>query len=225
VPKPKRPRRALPVQPLPAAGEPAEQRRSAHERPERADAARNRARILEAARTLFAERGVDAVSLEEVATAAGVGKATLFRRFGDRGALFVALLDEHERELQDAVLRGGPPLGPGAPPQRRLMAFLDALLALSYEHRELLLASETARPGARLRTGAYSVWHRHVSWLLGQLRSGEDADLLAHLLLAAFDAELLTALRNQGRSQRSVRDAIRLLANALAVGRSPRRVD
>ena len=215
MPTQKRASRALPVEHLPATGA----------RPERADAARNRARILEAARTLFAERGVDAVSLEEVAKAAGVAKATLFRRFGDRGALFVALLDEHERELQDALLRGEPPLGPGAPPQRRLMAFLDALLALSYEHRELLLASETARPGARLRTGAYSVWHRHVSWLLGQLRSGEDADLLAHLLLAAFDAELLTALRNQGASQRSVRDAIRLLANALAVGRSPRGVD
>jgi AcrR family transcriptional regulator len=165
------------------------------------------------------------VSLEEVAQSAGVGKATLFRRFGDRGALFVALLDEHERELQDAVLRGAPPLGPGAPPEERLMAFLDALLALSYEHRDLLLASETARPGARLRTGAYAAWHRHVSWLLGQLRAGDEVALLAHLLLAAFDAELLSALGDQGRSQRSVRDAIGVVARALAVGTSESGVD
>ena len=184
-------------------------------RPERADAARNRARILEAARSLFAERGVREVSLEEVARAAGVGKATLFRRFGDRGALFLALLDEHERELQDAVLRDEPPLGPGASPRARLLAFLDALLRLSLEHRELLLASETARPGARLQTGAYAFWHRHVSWLLGESRPPADPDLLAHVLLAAFDAELLTALREQGHDEASVGDAIRAVAEAL----------
>jgi AcrR family transcriptional regulator len=184
-------------------------------RPERADAARNRARILEAARSLFAERGVREVSLEEVARAAGVGKATLFRRFGDRGALFLALLDEHERELQDEVLRGEPPLGPCAPPRARLLAFLDALLRLSLEHRELLLASETARPGARLQTGAYAFWHRHVSWLLGESRPPADPDLLAHVLLAAFDAELLTALQEQGRDEASVGDAIRAVAEAL----------
>jgi AcrR family transcriptional regulator len=188
---------------------------NANPRPERADAARNRARILDAARSLFAERGVRDVSLEEVARAAGVGKATLFRRFGDRGALFLALLDEHERELQDAILRGAPPLGPGAPARERLLAFLDALLRLSLEHRELLLASETARPGARLQTGAYAFWHRHVSWLLGELRAAGDPDLLAHLLLAAFDAELLTALQEQGRDEASVRDAIRAVADAL----------
>jgi AcrR family transcriptional regulator len=184
-------------------------------RPERADAARNRARILDAARSLFAERGVREVSLEEVARAAGVGKATLFRRFGDRGALFLALLDEHERELQDAVLRGAPPLGPGASARQRLLAFLDALLRLSLEHRELLLASETARPGARVQTGAYAFWHRHVSWLLGELGAAGDPDLLAHLLLAAFDAELLTALQDQGRDEASVRDAIHAVATGL----------
>jgi AcrR family transcriptional regulator len=119
-----------------------------------------RARILEAARSLFAERGVREVSLEEVARAAGVGKATLFRRFGDGGALFLALLDEHERELQDEVLRGEPPLGPGAPPSA-------------------------------------------------------DPDLLAHLLLAAFDAELLTALQEQGRDEATVRDAIRAVVEAV----------
>jgi AcrR family transcriptional regulator len=185
-------------------------------RPERADAARNRARILKAARALFAERGPAEVTLGEVAKAAGVGKATLFRRFGDRGALFLALLDEHERELQDAVLRGEPPLGPGAPARERLVAFLDALLALSLEHRDLLVASETARPGARLQTGAYAFWHRHLSVLLGELRATGDPDLLAHLLLAAFDAELLTALLDQGREEVSVREAIRSLALAIS---------
>jgi AcrR family transcriptional regulator len=54
--------------------------------------------------------------MDAVAAEAGVGKGTLFRRFGDRAGLAVALLDERERDLQAAVLSGPPPLGPGAPP-------------------------------------------------------------------------------------------------------------
>ena len=163
-------------------------------RPERADAARNRQRLLAAARRLFAEHGVDGVSLEAVAREAGVGKATLFRRFGDRQALFLALLDEHERALQDALLRGQPPLGPGAPPRERLLAFIAALLALSLEHREFLLASETSKPLARHRTGAYHAWHQHLTSLITDLRPDTDPALPAHLLLAWFDAELLSHL-------------------------------
>ncbi len=175
---------------------------------ERADAARNRARILDAARRLFDERGVADVSLEEVAREAGVGKATLFRRFGDRQALFLALLDEHERDLQERLLTGPPPLGPHDDPLARLHAFADALLDLSLAHRELLLGSETARPLARLGTGAYGVWHRHASVLLTQARQDADADVLAHLLLAGFDAELLTALTDAGVPGARVRDAL-----------------
>ena len=73
---------------------------------ERADAARNRRKILEAAQTLFAERGVECVSMDDVARAAHVGKGTLYRRFGDRASLAFALLDERERALQEACIRG-----------------------------------------------------------------------------------------------------------------------
>lgn len=54
---------------------------------ERADAARNRAKVLAAATKLFAEEGVEAVSMDAVAAEAGVGKGTLFRRFGDKAGL------------------------------------------------------------------------------------------------------------------------------------------
>jgi AcrR family transcriptional regulator len=184
-------------------------------RPQRADAARNRRLILEAARRLFAERGVEQVSLEAVAHAAGVSKATLFRRFGDRQSLFLALLDEHERALQELLLHGAPPLGPGAGPRARLHAFVDGLLALSLEHREFLLASETARPLARLRTGAYVAWHRHISWLLSELRPDADASVLAHVLLGAFDAELLTALQGDGVAPGVLADAVHELVESL----------
>ena len=92
-------------------------------RPERADAARNRRKILDAAARLFDECGVTAVSLDAIAAAAGVGKGTLFRRFGDKSGLAAALLDDRERTLQEAILRGPAPLGPGAETNQRITAF------------------------------------------------------------------------------------------------------
>jgi AcrR family transcriptional regulator len=179
----------------------------AGERPERADAARNRERILDAAQRLIAKQGVQRVTLEDVAAEAGVGRATLFRRFPDRGALLLAMLDEHERELQDQVLNGPPALGPGAPPARRLMSFAEALFDLTREHRQLLLGSETTAPLARMRTGAYAVWHLHLVALLAELRQDADPDVLADLILGFYDAELQEFLAEE-RSRKDTRDLL-----------------
>ncbi|WP_207922597.1 TetR/AcrR family transcriptional regulator [Micromonospora sp. KC606] len=158
---------------------------------ERADAARNRTAILDAAARLFAEHGVAAVSLDQIAATAGVGKGTLFRRFGDKSGLAVALLDTRERVLQEAILYGPPPLGPGAPSAERLTAFVDAYLDYLLAHLDLVRMSETATPGARYRIGAYRFWHRHVAILLD---GSPDPDHAAHVLLAALAAEHIAAL-------------------------------
>ena len=63
------------------------------ERKLRADAARNRQRVLAAAAQVFAERGLD-VSLDEVAHAAGVGVGTVYRRFPNKEALIDALFED-----------------------------------------------------------------------------------------------------------------------------------
>ncbi len=180
---------------------------------ERADAARNRRRVLEAARQLFAERGVQAVTMSYVARAAGVAKGTIFHRFGDRPGLAQALVDEAERELQEQVLRGPPPLGPGAPPRERLTAFLDALLTLTAEHRDLLLEVDSAGPSARHRTGAYRAWLQHTVLLLEQAGTDGDRRLLAHALLAPLSPELLWHLEED---QRSDVDALRPVLAELA---------
>jgi AcrR family transcriptional regulator len=164
--------------------------------PERADAARNRRRILAAAEQLFAQRAVGDVTMGEIAAAAGVGKATVFRRFGDKATLLDELLGERERELQESILRGPPPLGPGAPPRERLHAFIAALAAFCEHHRHVLLASETSRPGARYMTGSYVAWQQHVALLVAELRPQLDAPVFADLLLAPFAGELLTHLRD-----------------------------
>jgi AcrR family transcriptional regulator len=155
---------------------------------ERADAARNRERILCAATRLFAERGAGCVSMDDVAEAAGVGKGTLFRRFGSRASLAAAVLSERERAFQEAIIRGEPPLGPGAPPVERLMAFGEALLETLESHPELLLAAETG--AARFEHPAYGVHRLHATLLLREADPGCDAELLADTLLAALSAEL-----------------------------------
>jgi AcrR family transcriptional regulator len=180
---------------------------------ERADAARNRARILETAARLFADRGVEAVTMDEIAAAAGVGKGTLFRRFGDRAGLALALLDESERALQERILRGPPPLGPGAPAHERLAAFLEALLALLEEHTDLIVCSETAAPGARYRGGPHAAWRTHVAVLLRESRPDADADLLAEAVLAPLAADLYRHLR---RDREVSADRIRTVVAELA---------
>ncbi|GIH79674.1 hypothetical protein Plo01_61030 [Planobispora longispora] len=177
---------------------------------ERADAARNRVKVLAAAARLFREKGVDNVSMDAVAAEAGVGKGTLFRRFGDKSGLAVALLDERERELQGAILSGPPPLGPGAPAGERLTAFVDAYLDYVLGHLDLVRMSETSSPGARYRIGAYRFWRLHVAILLAEARPGCDADPLAHALLAPLAADHLTALAGEYGEARA-RAAVRAL--------------
>jgi len=175
---------------------------------ERADAARNRARIVEAAQRLFAEEGVTGVTMEQVARAAGVGKGTVFHRFGDRAGLAMALLDDGERKLGDAVLRGPPPLGPGAPDRERLLAFVAALTDFTLANAELLIAADPGGRGGRYRTDAYAAWHLHVTSLLGGTPPHVDRGLLAHQLLAALSPDLLVHLRESGVGARQLRSSL-----------------
>jgi AcrR family transcriptional regulator len=125
-------------------------------RPLRADAARNRARILDAARTAFAEVGLD-VGVEEIARRAGVGKGTLYRRFPTKEALvraiFDDLLDELDRLVEDVGAEPEPGdafahfLGESVRRQASNQGFLDVVAQrlgaalLSTEQRRRFLAA------------------------------------------------------------------------------------
>jgi AcrR family transcriptional regulator len=161
---------------------------------ERADAARNRERILCTASRLFAERGADCVSMDDVAEAAGVGKGTVFRRFGSRAALAQAVLSEREAAFQEHIIRGEPPLGPGATPRERLIAFGEGVLDLLDRHALLVSAAEVG--GARFFSAPYGVYRLHVTLLLREADPGCDAELLAEMLLAALGADLFVHLRH-----------------------------
>jgi len=185
---------------------------------ERADAARNRLRVLAAAERLYAQRGVARVTMDDIAAAAGVGKGTLYRRFVDKGGLAVALLDERERELQQQILTGSPPLGPGAAPADRLVAYVAAYLVFLDRQLDLVLLSETSTPGARLRTGAHGFWTQHCRYLLTAAGTPDPA-LRADLLLAGLAAEQVRHWLHD--EHRALDDLSRQLAGAaLALARA-----
>ncbi|MEV0634756.1 helix-turn-helix domain-containing protein [Streptomyces sp. NPDC050619] len=162
----------------------------------RADAARNRARLLEAAAHLVAEHGAAGVTMEAVAVAANVGKGTVFRRFGDRTGLLTALLDHSEKKLQAAFLSGPPPLGPGAPPVERLRAFGRAQLRRSVDELDLQLAAEPS-PDRRFSHPARRVRFSHVALLLRQAVPDADSELLAHSLMGYLSPVLIHHLTKQ----------------------------
>jgi AcrR family transcriptional regulator len=162
----------------------------------RADAARNRARLLEAAARLIAEHGVAGVTMEAVAAAAQVGKGTVFRRFGDRTGLLMALLDHSSKKLQADFLGGPPPLGPGAPAVERLRAFGVAVLFRAAEQLDLQLAAQP-EPTRRFAHPSLRALHTHVTILLRQIVPDADCELLAQTLMGYLDPAMIHHLTRQ----------------------------
>ncbi|NLU82019.1 TetR/AcrR family transcriptional regulator [Rhodococcus sp. HNM0569] len=158
--------------------------------PERGDAARNRALLLDAAAHLVAELGADAVTMDAVACRAGVGKGTVFRRFGSRAGLMRSLLDHSEREIQHGFIFGPPPLGPGAPPCERLLAYGRARFGQIGVEGEILRASERVADD-RFGAPARAVALTHITALLRECGVDSDAALLAEALYAPLDASLV----------------------------------
>lgn len=162
-------------------------------RAERADAARNREQLLEAVREIIAEQGAEAVTMDGLAERAGLGKGTVFRRFGTRAGIFKALLDADERRFQEHVLSGLPPLGPGADPVARLVAYGRARIAFLVDNQAVARAAlDSSQP---VPAGAVPFSQPHIRMLLGQADVRlPSLDGLAIQLTAALEAPLLLFL-------------------------------
>jgi AcrR family transcriptional regulator len=165
--------------PIPLVGGPAVERR---------DAARNREALLVATQQLIDRCGVAAVTMDAVAHAAGVGKGTVFRRFESRAGLMAAMLDFRERDFQRRVISGPPPLGPGAPAMKRLVAFGRNRLVYNIEVARLL---EAAGRFGRRAAGAHSFSALHLAHLLGELGVSGDRMFLGAALLSPLEAVVL----------------------------------
>ena len=167
-------------------------------RAERADAARNRRHLLATARQMLAEQGQDTLTMDGLAARAGLGKGTVFRRFGTRAGIFAALLDDDEQAFQQQVLSGPPPLGPGAPPLERLIAYGRARTGFLIAHGDIARAALDGHQP--IPAGSQSPISKvHIRMLLGQLHlDGADLDMLATQLTAALDGPFLLYLAASG---------------------------
>ena len=184
---------------------------------ERADAAENRRRILAAARALANDRGAPALTMQAVASAAGVGKATVFHRFGDRDGLVRALLDEYMTGLQDGFLHGPPPLGPGAGAGQRLEAFMSELVSRTVDNLGAALIGEsltTSDPPP-----VYGALRLHVSLLIGEIDAERPAGTLAAYLLSAVAPSVLDRSLSAGDADATaLADAARRLVRGITAG-------
>ncbi|WP_406139989.1 TetR/AcrR family transcriptional regulator [Streptomyces sp. NBC_01089] len=173
------------------------------ERKPRKDAARNRVAVFAAADELFARcESPDAVTMADIAAAAGVGKATLFRAFGDRAGLIRALYEARLAPVRSAADEGPPPLGPATPPLLRVPALLDALLCFKLDNRHLALALEGGSGASPYRAEHYEWWHGLLRGALEEIPGFADGDFTAHALLAAVRADLVEHLAGQERTSR-----------------------
>lgn len=152
--------------------------------PKRRDAVRNRAALLDAAADLIAQSGSSAaLTMDAVATRAGVGKGTVFRHFGSRAGLMLSLLDHSEEK----ILTGKPPLGPGADPVERIVAYGRAKIALAPVQAEML----NEAGDAIYEHGAYWIAVNHIRQLLTESGSPCEPLLAAQSLYASLDARLV----------------------------------
>jgi AcrR family transcriptional regulator len=156
---------------------------------ERSDVVRNRAVILEAAGALF-DRATEAtaVTMDDVAAAAGVGKGTVFRRFGDQAGLLRSVFDARIAALVEQIEFGPVPLGPSTPPRERIRAALVATVQFKVENRQLtrLLERVEQRPtGASFfETPNYRWAHALLSQGLAEIGDPAHAQFSAHALLS-----------------------------------------
>jgi AcrR family transcriptional regulator len=164
---------------------------SVQDRPLRADAERNRKRLLDAARTLFAERGLD-VSMDDIAHAAGVGVGTVYRRFRSRDEIIDALFDERLEEMQ-ARARAAEE---DPDPWQALVEFFTASLRAQAQDRgfkQLLFSSDEGRAKVkRMRGHVVPVMERVIerAKAAGQLRQDVDVvdfTVLSFMIGAAVD--------------------------------------
>jgi AcrR family transcriptional regulator len=105
---------------------------AADDKPLRADAERNRRRLLDAAEALFCERGLE-VGVGEIAQRAGVGRGTLFRNFPSKEHLIAAIVVDR---MNEAIIRGRELVDAGDP-ATALFDFLDELVGRQRRDRAL----------------------------------------------------------------------------------------
>lgn len=194
-------------------------------RNERADAQANRARLLEAAESLFAQQGVAQVNMADIAILAGVGKGTLYRHFANKAELCLALMDDHLRAFQNRTLEQAQTARrEGQPFLVQLHAFLDGLAGFTEAHIPFLCEVQRAGLVENQTGGEPYLWqYMTVRGFLeaadraGELRPGLDIEYLADALLALLSADTYRLQREvRGVSPARIRAGLHSLLAGLS---------
>jgi AcrR family transcriptional regulator len=142
-------------------------------RPLRADAQRNRAKVLEAAEEVFASEGL-AVPIDEVARRAGVGVGTLYRHFPTKQALFEAIVVAR----LEALIERGEELCTAEDPGAALFTFISELVDLAVQKKDL--SDELARAGVQSEQLVAGVKERLEHCFEVLLQRAQDSGVVRH---------------------------------------------
>ncbi|MFD0685726.1 TetR/AcrR family transcriptional regulator [Actinomadura fibrosa] len=190
-------------------------------RRERADAVRNRRAILLAAHRLICENGVDQVSMNDIAAEAGVGKGTLFRRFGDREGLIHALFEQLTADWEPGALARLS--DPATPPLQRVLGFITELFDHVTVPGRPLLRAMGGHPRAE-RLEHYRLWLGHLTKAVAEARpdlTEGEAAFMAHVVLNTPRAQFVELLEAEaGLSSDDIRAGI--VASTYATLSGPR---
>jgi AcrR family transcriptional regulator len=171
---------------------------SVPKRRERRDARENRQQILAVAKQLFTTQGIDITSMHEIGRTAGVGQATLYRHFADKGEICHALIKEDLMAFQERVSELIGVAGAVASPMARLDTLIVEKNRLTESHLPLFAAIDEAAAAAQRKTfrGPFYTWlHEQITNLFAQaVAQGEvaplDAAFAADAILAAVAPHL-----------------------------------
>ena len=164
----------------------------------RADAQRNRQKLLDAARNLFDCQGIEQVTMSAIAKKAQVGKGTLYRHFADKAVLCHALLDTAMRDLQQRTLDC---IRQTDDPAEALRWFLHEGVQYTVQNADLLMEAANQGNENMLHHPAH-IWCRQtIRGLLAQMQVAGDADYIADTLYIMLDVQTIRYQRTtQGYS-------------------------
>jgi len=177
----------------------------------RADARRNRERVLDAARAAFAAEGLS-VPLDEIARRAGVGPGTLYRHFPTKESLIEAVVHDRLRRMADDAAA----LDAAADPGAALFAFLERMADEAGPKRDLFeaLASAGVQAGPAVGAIAGELRARVAGLLRRAQAAGAVRGDIGGAELTALLSGVLFAVQNRPGADRSlllavIRDGLR----------------
>lgn len=183
------------------------------ERPTRADAVRNRRRLLETAQRLFNEHSVESITMSDIAKAAGVGKGTLYRHFNDKADLCHALLDDAMHEFQSRTLQK---MGNLTQPYETLRWFIREAALYVHCHSALLNEFTNQSKPFALQHPAHIWWRQTIFGLLEHLKIAGDLDYSADVLYLLLDVQTVRFQLLKGYSIERITEGLLMTLDRLA---------